>query len=121
MALWPRISNKNRLVGRYSDSATFIIAIIIWVSINTYRAADGQFQQMVLRERGGRGGGGSKSHFPVKFSLIHISQLFFDRIRVPTVKLKIPDQVVHLCGDRNAMLYLQLVCLVIDTRYDVIS
>ena len=24
MALWPRISNKSRLVGRYSDSETFI-------------------------------------------------------------------------------------------------
>jgi hypothetical protein len=24
MDLWPRISNKSRLVGRYSDSETFI-------------------------------------------------------------------------------------------------
>jgi hypothetical protein len=54
MASWPRISNKSRLVGRYSDSETFIIyTIIIWVSISVYGTANGQFQKMVQRERGG--------------------------------------------------------------------
>ena len=46
-------------MGRYSDSETFIIyTLIIWVSISVYGTANGQFQKMVLRERGGGGGGG---------------------------------------------------------------
>jgi hypothetical protein len=64
MALWPKVSNKCRLVGRYSDSETFIIAINYYMGFNQHL----QSSKWSISEDGSertRGGGGEVGLNPI--------------------------------------------------------